>query len=62
MDQLREIVKAHMRAARHYQEICELERIIGDTHIQTMRKAELITTMEFYADMKQIIEWDECEH
>ncbi len=61
MDALREIVKAHVKAARAYQETVELERLTGASEKSTRQLAELTTTCEFYEAVRRILEELECE-
>jgi hypothetical protein len=61
MDPLREIVKAHIRAARRFYELGVLERMGGMSDSAAKQRAELVTTCQFYDEVKRILEEIECD-
>jgi len=61
MDPLREIVTAHISTARRFFELATLERLAGMTDTAACQRAELVTTCEFYAEVRRILEEFECE-
>lgn len=61
MDALREIVKVHIRAARQFHDLVELERLAGASDTAARQKAELVTTCQFYSDAERILAESECE-
>jgi hypothetical protein len=58
---LHEIVKAHIRAARRYQEICELERLAGSAAATYRARGELVSACQFYDEVQRILAGLECE-
>lgn len=61
MDALEKITKVHIKTARAYQELVETELAEGNMDEDTKYFAELVTTCEFYEEVKRILEELECE-